>query len=189
MQENSRSNLLIDSTEQIQDYLRIESEKSVKPLRSAPSRSKKQKKIRRIVSDACFRFLAEIQKYIDETGFYPSQREIGRRLNLTSSATSVGYVEKLEYIGLIEWHRTSGIKLTRMGVVELIKWLDNLDPSLESDISMGRHFSDRAITLLSDAIEVSRENIDTEEALKAISKIRRIWSGEPDKKNKKEPVL
>lgn len=67
-------------------------------------------------------FLNTIYDLWEKTGWYPSQREVGRTLHMNSSATSVGYVTKLEELGLVKWHRTSGIKLTDEGLYEVCRW-------------------------------------------------------------------
>ncbi len=54
---------------------------------------------------------------------------------MNSSATSVGYVKTLEKLGLVEWHKTSGIKLTDEGLMEVCRWREvKNDPAYFLDI-------------------------------------------------------
>ncbi|KAB2337669.1 transcriptional regulator [Cytobacillus depressus] len=46
---------------------------------------------------------AAINTYVDEHGYAPSVRDIGKMVNLASSSTVQGYLERLKLKGYITW--------------------------------------------------------------------------------------
>lgn len=47
--------------------------------------------------------LFAINAYVEEHGYAPSIRDIGKMVNLTSSSTVQGYLERLKEKGYITW--------------------------------------------------------------------------------------
>lgn len=70
----------------------------------------------RCISKYQLNFMGYVHRFFVDTGWYPSQREVGRQMEISSSATSVGYVTRLESMGMVEWNRTAGIRLTDKGL-------------------------------------------------------------------------
>lgn len=85
-----------------------------------PKIAQRLKKKEKKITDQQINFMKIVHQFYEDNGWLPSQREIGRQLNVSSSATSNWYVAKLESMGLVEWNRTAGIRLTNLGLITLL---------------------------------------------------------------------
>ena len=83
-----------------------------------------------------------------ETGWFPSQREIGRRLGIHSSATIAGYVHRLKEANLVNWHHTAGIRLTRAGIRELLIWRMDPDSTIELELALDEHITEMVTKIM-----------------------------------------
>jgi SOS-response transcriptional repressor LexA len=84
----------------------------------------------RDISPAQVGFLEAVYLATMESGWPPTQREMGRRIKASSSSTASWFVDKLENSGHLETNKTSpGIRLTEKGVNQLFQSL-NLLPEL-----------------------------------------------------------
>jgi len=114
-------------------------------------------------SEAQMIFLQEVHQAFLETGWYPSQREVGRRLHWLSSSCSLGYTYRLERMGLVTWSRAAGIRLTRDGLKAYLGWKNKADEK-EAEEILDRHYVGEAIKTLFE----SRETYCREEVIQKL---------------------
>ena len=99
-------------------------------------------------SEAQMRYLDKVNEIASSTGWYPSQRQIGKELGYKSPATSVTVVQKLEEMGLVEWNRHCGIRPTERGQIELLIWRSPLRRKLteqEGREILAKSYAEKAI--------------------------------------------